>query len=419
MTTLQDIPAYTPDRNELHGNREPEQHSIRKVPARIGYVDSLRALAAIYVVMHHTWLTIWQVGYNIMPRQWEMVTLVLQYGHFAVSVFIVLSGYSLMLPVMRHGGFLKGGYFTFILRRARRILPTYWSAVIFSAVCIALLVDTKHQTIWDVSIPVYPINFVTHLWMINDIVRDSSINYVFWSIAVEWRIYFLFPLFVFMARRYGYFFLMLFWGTGFGAFFLLHQTYQNNLWLGTGFTGFPITYIGLFCLGMIAAKVSYGNSPADVWLRSQIRWQQLVVSASLALLGYFVWLNPAQSTLMTNEQMAIADLIIGFIVPALLITLSDPHRDHRLQWLEWRPLVAIGGFSYSLYLIHAPLVQIMWQYIVHPLHQGRMVSFILLLCIDLPIIVLTAKLFSLCCEKPFLQSHHNTSPKPLFQRQPA
>jgi peptidoglycan/LPS O-acetylase OafA/YrhL len=33
----------------------------------------------------------------------------------------------------------------------------------------------------------------------------------------------------------------------------------------------------------------------------------------------------------------------------------------------WRPLAFVGGFSYSLYLIHAPLLQLAWLAVVHPL----------------------------------------------------
>ena len=50
--------------------------------------------------------------------------------------FIVLSGYSLMIPAARNGGELVGGFRRYIFRRARRILPPYYAALICSIALI-------------------------------------------------------------------------------------------------------------------------------------------------------------------------------------------------------------------------------------------------------------------------------------------
>lgn len=89
-------------------------------PVRLDYLDGLRALAALYVVLHHAWLTIWSAEYYKQPvGVLAALTGWLAYGHFAVSAFIVISGFSLMLPVAR-GGVLKGGARRFFKKRARR-----------------------------------------------------------------------------------------------------------------------------------------------------------------------------------------------------------------------------------------------------------------------------------------------------------
>ena len=47
----------------------------------------MRALAALYVVVHHAWLEIWPVDYNRYPTGvLAVLTNWMGYGHFAVSV---------------------------------------------------------------------------------------------------------------------------------------------------------------------------------------------------------------------------------------------------------------------------------------------------------------------------------------------
>ena len=74
----------------------------------LGYVDGLRGLAALYVTGCHAYLT-YAVLYSSHPQDaWSAGLLCslswLQYGRSAVAVFIVVSGYCLMLPVLRAGG---------------------------------------------------------------------------------------------------------------------------------------------------------------------------------------------------------------------------------------------------------------------------------------------------------------------------
>ena len=54
------------------------------------------------------------------------------YGHMAVSVFIVVSGFSLAIAPTRVAGTSRVGVAPFRRRRAWRILPAYWAALILS-----------------------------------------------------------------------------------------------------------------------------------------------------------------------------------------------------------------------------------------------------------------------------------------------
>ena len=159
---------------------------------RVEWLDGIRGLAAMFVVLHHVWLSAWPA----FPRDtgpWWLGWML--YGHLAVAVFIVVSGFSLALAPMRHGGNLAGGTRRFLRRRAWRILPPYWAALILSTIITAWLLQP------NLSAPVVARSFVVHGLLIQDIMGSVAPNGTFWSIAVEWQIYFLFPLILWLARQ--------------------------------------------------------------------------------------------------------------------------------------------------------------------------------------------------------------------------
>ncbi|HEV8551621.1 MAG TPA: acyltransferase family protein, partial [Polyangiaceae bacterium] len=65
---------------------------------RLAYLDSLRALAALYVVAFHCVLGF---AAKDLSGPWRILRRACAFGHEAVAIFIVLSGYCLMLPVIR------------------------------------------------------------------------------------------------------------------------------------------------------------------------------------------------------------------------------------------------------------------------------------------------------------------------------
>src|SRR5579883_2718019 len=175
---------------------------------RLHYLDGLRALAALFVVLHHAWAQVWPVFTTDRPDNWPHGWVLRAmglffYGHFAVGIFIVLSGFCLMLPVVHNNGALPGGICSFFIKRMRRILPAYFGALAVCLMLIALCIGQKTGGHWDCAIPVTRQGLLTHLFLVQDIFGNSEIDYPMWSVAVEWHIYFLFPVLVLCWKRYG------------------------------------------------------------------------------------------------------------------------------------------------------------------------------------------------------------------------
>ena len=94
------------------------------------------------------------------------------YGHFGVTVFIVLAGYSLTIAVSRRDGDLTGGFWAFLRRRIRRIVPPYWAALGMSALLLLIFLNHKTGTHWDLSVPLTWQGFASNFLLVQDITDE-------------------------------------------------------------------------------------------------------------------------------------------------------------------------------------------------------------------------------------------------------
>ena len=248
-------------------------------------------------------------------------------------------------------------------------------------------------------------DFVLHLFLLQDLSLQSvyKINAVFWSISVEWRIYFLFPLLLLLRR---------WWGTlpttaaavvvSYAVLFVGQNTLLHHF-LNFTITGMSPQYLALFTLGMLAADITYGKivdgKNALLPLLHKPVNNALLLAALTVLL-----LAASRLTLRRGDilPMAYADFFVGLWTLSLLIAAANSPTGVLHKALSWRPLVFIGTFAYSIYLIHLPLIQLLWQYVFVPLHGRPLPLFLELSLVGTPLIIGVSYLFFLACERPFL-----------------
>ena len=223
---------------------------------RLGFLDGLRALAALAVLLHRARLQVWPKAHGFD-------------GRLAVDLFIVLSGFCLTLPLLKTTT-LQGGALRFLGRRVRRILPAYYGALALSLALIWALIDAQTGSHWDVSLPVTRNGIIAHLVLLQDVFHPHEINHALWSIAVEWHIYFLFPLLVLAWRRLGP------WANA-GLAIALSLTGFHCLH-NTVLTGVTVHFVGLFALGMLGASLAFGRAP-----RLECVWPTLTAALTAAV----------------------------------------------------------------------------------------------------------------------------------------
>ncbi len=368
------------------------------------FLDGLRALAASYVMLHHAILQYYELNLHDLTGMKKLSVSFFFQGRLAVDLFIVLSGFCLMLPVIRANYYLKGGSWIFYKRRIIRILPPYYLAMLLSMALIWLCIGKKTGSHWDISIPYSFSDVIAHILLIYDISMQhaAKINHSFWSIAVECRIYIYFPLLFYFWRKFDGFFTLLFSVILSGAIYVL-LLFSSHFYPDINLASPGVNpYIVLFVLGMLAADFSFSTNANISW-RDKLPWKWLLL---ISVPLYFV-LVKAISKSGLSFLYDTKEIPFGICCFLLLIVCSKSENiKNKFNWirtiLSWQPLVFIGSFAYSLYLIHAPLVQVLSQYIVDPLKLPRYNSAMLLLLLSVVIIIPCAYLFFIFCEKPFM-----------------
>ena len=366
-------------------------NNIEKQNSHLAYIDSLRCFAAIYVVLFHT-LTVVEIQKLWITPQYHYIWALLSHGHSAVSLFIVLSGYCLMLPIIKHRGILSGGILLFIKRRARRILPPYFLSMFFCLILIYSILSQENGYMWDVCRQVTPLGFVLHLLMLQDIYlrTASQINAVFWSISVEWRIYFLFPLIVFLWRKMGR------WLTTIAMFIFSYLLYLLLFLLPFNHTlvGPSPHYIALFTLGMLGADLTFSNDPKACNLRRNKIWIPVIL-----LLSVFLNFGP-----MSDGKVSpyLRDSVTGFFAFAIILYLSINSNSLATQFCQWKPFIWLGEYSYTIYLFHVPVSTLFYQFFVIPMQLKGYPLLAVMLFVVSPLTVLACRPIYLLCERPFL-----------------
>lgn len=313
-------------------------------PKRIEALDAMRGIACLVVVLHHLWQTLPEVvtapWAGVLGFALGMTPLeALRTGRAPVMFFFVLSGYVLSLPLLRGGGTTYPAY---ALRRVCRIWLPLVAAVLLSALLLGLVGNAPveasrwfHDDSWTEAPSVAGI--LAHLLMLGT--ADAvGLNNVMWSLVHELRISLVFPVVVLAARLPPLPACALLLGAQAGAdAALLAGGHALRPYHGTDLGhSLLITahFLPAFLLGALLAR------HATVLLRGLDRLPGL----SRLLLG------TGALAMLTFRVDAVGSIGAAFVI--LLVLHSAPAQ----RVLGARPLGWLGRVSFSLYLIHLPIL---------------------------------------------------------------
>ncbi len=328
------------------GTVNTERHVNSK---RLPGVDGLRAIAAMWVVFFHIYAFSGAPQFRSVPG----LDLFLRSGSTGVSLFLVLSGFCLFLPFAggRLNRFKAGDFFR---RRCKRLMPAYYVALA-GALVLAIVSAGK----WGIP-ALTPgdalFQMGTHVALIHTLFPTSfySLNGAFWSLGLEWQLYLALPLLVLLTRRFGL-------TAAVSLAVIVNVLYR----LGVG----AVIDDGLVNSGSLMAQAvlpnqlpgrwaefAFGMVAAEMYASGRLqRWSRFVPVAVLVM----ICLVPLS---VFASQYQLGHIVYGLLFFTLLsVVLAANNPVERV--LAWRPLVALGTMSYSLYLVHQPVIQLISEWL--------------------------------------------------------
>jgi peptidoglycan/LPS O-acetylase OafA/YrhL len=159
-------------------------------------------------------------------------------------------------------------------------------------------------------------------------------------------------------------------------------------------------FIGLFAMGMIAAEVALSGE--------LIPWIAALCGASaVAVATPLIWHFGHE-----GRYMAPQDILVGMATASFLALCVQPSSIIAAPraLLEMKPIVWLGTFSYSIYLMHTPILAKVRPF-TNLLHLSPLPEFIFTMLVTVPIVVAASFAFYLVCERPFI--YRRPAPAPV------
>lgn len=319
-------------------------------PESLVGIDVARGFAALSVFVYH-----YNVGLVIQKATGFRVSTAFAVigAEYAVPLFFLISGFCIHLSQLRQEARHGAGKIrltAYLKRRFLRIYPAYLAALFLSIG--ATMISGGAVSGWDILI---------HLFMLHGVVETSfnTLNLVLWSVSIETLLYLLYPVWWLVRRRIGLTRAVLA-TLGVSAF----SAAVCAFWL------FPYTPTVKWAVPTIWFGWVFGAWLAEVWSSNRAifngwRWWAFGlggVAIYLVALALDWFEGPA-------AILKIPAMIVCWAFPlTVVLRWSSTAMRPVIAWVV-APLAFVGAFSYSLYLLHMPMMQlrdILWTSVASP-----------------------------------------------------
>lgn len=296
-------------------------------------IDGLRAVAVIPVIVFHAF-----------PSH-------LPGGFAGVDVFFVISGFLITSIIIKDYNLQSFEFLKFWKRRIRRIIPALlFMAFTVLTLSLILLYKNDHEQIGKVSLAsLFSVSNI-YLWTLTRNYwgpqPESSMFLHTWSLSLEEQFYLIFPIIaVGILKVYPRILptiCLIFTILG----YCLYSTHSPDH-PQASFYLLPCRFweIAIGCsISLFFRKIKSLSGRVTPYFQDMLSWLGLL----LITIGY-CWLDNSKS------------LGWGLILPtggaALFILFGHSNKNSANLFLSSKPLVFIGKISYSLYLLHWPIIQ--------------------------------------------------------------
>jgi exopolysaccharide production protein ExoZ len=285
---------------------------------RVAYIDGLRAVAVLLVVAHHT-----VVASASTPR--SFLENVLKHANHGVDLFFVLSGFCLSYPTisaLRHQGTATFDAARYAAHRIVRIVPPYWIA--YAVILVFFVTILKLGFSRPDAMPYYysTWEFLKQVLFID--VHTQFLNGSFWTLPIEFRWYFVFPVLLYVWTRSPVWFVAI-------ALAALCLSYAPSSLA-------DVQALPAFMSGIVAAEICVRQPRLGAWPG--------VATVLLAAAAFLTTRSDGW-----HDAFNAAWYLCAF---AFVVWAGSAAPLERV--LSLRPVAVVGLASYSIYLVHQPVL---------------------------------------------------------------
>jgi peptidoglycan/LPS O-acetylase OafA/YrhL len=306
-------------------------------------IDGLRAIAVIAVIFYHNQITLF--GFKFLSG-----------GFLGVDIFFVISGYLItriiLLELSENNQF---SFKSFYLRRCRRILPALIFVILLSIPFAYILLLPVSLIDFSKSV-LFTLGFTSNLYFYNSGNEYQAVDSILkpflhtWSLSIEEQFYIIFPLFLFFIfkiykKKIFLIIFILF------TISIISSNYFSYNYKELNFFFFPSRIWELLSGSLVACiQIFYRNNNSNYYKY----FNKLKSFNIFSILGFFLI---TYSLIFYNDKIAHPSFFtLVPIIGTCLILIFYNNKLLLSKFLSFRPLRFIGLISYSLYLIHYPVL---------------------------------------------------------------
>lgn len=312
------------------------QDAVAMNEQRFDELDSFRGIAATMVVLSHFFGATDSTG-----RQEDLLRLLiypLKNGEAAVSLFFLLSGFVLSLPLWRGK---PQSYSVFIVRRICRIYLPYLFGLALSVLGASIFASHKISGLAQWFYPTWtgPVDWtlvLKHILFIGPRYNVREFNFAFWTLIIEMRVSIILPFFLLLMRRLSYGGMWLVCAIS----FIIGCVGESRLT--------PLQLLGwtsFFMAGAIVAR-TVNQKPSYLYRIFSRR------SVALLSLAVFFFGNLLEQSLHLSGLFGRVPSAVGGLATICAALYNPVLR----SFLRKGVLQFMGRISYSLYLLHVTVL---------------------------------------------------------------
>lgn len=290
---------------------------------RFYFIDGIRGLAALGVVLFHLYGNLKHEMDNVLPI---FVKTIFSYGYLGVPVFFVISGFVISYSVGDSKVDRKFAIY-FMLKRLVRISPAYWASILFSIVLLFLQNFLLNKSDPFPSVFVY----LAHIFYLQDILSIKPIlSVAYWTLCLEIQLYIFYLITCWVSQKISL------------LFHLTTSHFQNLINCGVGLYSIALdfSFISINTPGLFISNWHF--------FLMGILLNQVYRGILGSHLVFYTWLF---IEIISQISIELRSYSLASIILCLMLVVNSRF-SILAKIFNCRVLQYLGMISYTLYLVH-------------------------------------------------------------------